>query len=279
VMVERYIPGHDFRLLVVGNQVVAAARRDPPLVIGDGVHSVRELVEQVNSDPRRGEGHATSLTKIRFDDIALARLAEQTTAPTPCRARARGVILRNNANLTRAARHRCHRGCTSSDGCQRGCRRTDDWPGHLRRRRRCDSVLRPMESWARHRRGERRTGSAHASAAVVRQGARSREAIVSSMFAEGENGRIPVVAVADHGKTTTVRLIAHILEGNGLRTGMTNSDGVYIQGKRIDTGDCSGPKSARNVLLHPDVDAAVFETARGGVLREGWRSTAATSPW
>jgi UDP-N-acetylmuramyl tripeptide synthase len=90
------------------------------------------------------------------------------------------------------------------------------------------------------------------------------------MFAEGNNGRIPLVAVAGtNGKTTTVRLIAHLLTTNGLRVGMTNSDGVYIEGRRIDTGDCSGPKSARNVLLHPDVDAAVLETARGGVLREG----------
>jgi len=96
------------------------------------------------------------------------------------------------------------------------------------------------------------------------------EAIVSMMFAGKDDGRIPLVAVAGtNGKTTTVRLIAHLLGCRGLRVGMTNSDGVYIQGKRIDSGDCSGPKSARNVLLHPDVDAAVFETARGGVLREG----------
>ena len=87
---------------------------------------------------------------------------------------------------------------------------------------------------------------------------------------EGENGRIPVVAVTGtNGKTTTVRLIAHLLSGNGLRVGMTCTDGVYIGERRIDTGDCSGPKSARNVLMHPDVDAAVFETARGGLLREG----------
>jgi cyanophycin synthetase len=79
-----------------------------------------------------------------------------------------------------------------------------------------------------------------------------------------------VVAVSGtNGKTTTVRLISHLLRQNGLRVGMTNSDGVYIENQRIDTGDCSGPKSARNVLLHPDVDAAVLETARGGVLREG----------
>ncbi len=96
------------------------------------------------------------------------------------------------------------------------------------------------------------------------------EAIIATMFEEDDDGRIPVVAVTGtNGKTTTVRLIAHILSTSGLRTGMTNTDGVYIEGERIDTGDCSGPRSARNVLLHPDVDAAVFETARGGVLREG----------
>ncbi|MEO0998956.1 MAG: Mur ligase family protein, partial [Pseudomonadota bacterium] len=96
------------------------------------------------------------------------------------------------------------------------------------------------------------------------------EAIVSTMFADGDDGRIPVVAVSGtNGKTTTVRLITHLLASSGLRMGMTGTDGVYIQGQRIDTGDCSGPRSARNVLLHPDVDAAVFETARGGLLREG----------
>ncbi|HEX7645831.1 MAG TPA: Mur ligase family protein, partial [Noviherbaspirillum sp.] len=96
------------------------------------------------------------------------------------------------------------------------------------------------------------------------------EAIISTMYADGDDGRIPVVAVSGtNGKTTTTRLIGHILTVNKLRVGMTGTDGVYIQNRRIDTGDCSGPRSARNVLMHPDVDAAVFETARGGILREG----------
>ena len=95
-------------------------------------------------------------------------------------------------------------------------------------------------------------------------------AIISSMFKNDQNGRIPVVAVTGtNGKTTTVRLIAHLLTSKGLCVGMTNTDGVYVGGQCIDTGDCSGPKSACNVLFHPDVDAAVLETARGGVLREG----------
>ena len=96
------------------------------------------------------------------------------------------------------------------------------------------------------------------------------EAVIDSMFAQGDDGRIPVIAVTGtNGKTTTVRLIANILSSHNLRVGMTNTDGVYVEGNRIDTGDCSGPKSAKNVLIHPDVDAAVFETARGGLLREG----------
>ncbi|MES2014019.1 MAG: cyanophycin synthetase, partial [Pseudomonadota bacterium] len=272
VLVERFLPGSDFRLLVVGNQLVAAARREPPLVIGDGVHSIQELVEQVNSDPRRGTGHATSLTKIRIDDIALASLDAQSFTVASVPPKGVRVILRNNANLST--------GGTATDV-------TDDVHPELAASAIaaadmigldicgvdvvCDTVNKPLT--------EQGGGVVEVNAAPglrmhlqpsFGKGRAVGEAIVSTMFAAGENGRIPLATVAGtNGKTTTVRLIAHIQTCQGLRVGMTNSDGVYIQGKRIDTGDCSGPKSARNVLLHPDVDAAVFETARGGVLREG----------
>ncbi|MEI7455149.1 MAG: cyanophycin synthetase [Nitrosomonadales bacterium] len=272
VLLERFIPGSDFRMLVVGDQLVAAARREPPMVIGDGVHSVRELVDQVNSDPRRGDGHATSLTKMRIDSIALARLEVQGLTVDSIPDKGRYVILRNNANLST--------GGTATDV-------TDDVHPDMAASAVaaaqmvgldicgvdvvCDSVLRPLD--------EQGGGVVEVNAAPglrmhlqpsFGKGRAVGDAIVSMMFEPGNDGRIPLVAVAGtNGKTTTVRLISHILACQGLRVGMTNSDGVYIQGKRIDTGDCSGPKSARNVLLHPDVDAAVFETARGGVLREG----------
>lgn len=272
VMVERYLPGHDYRLLVVGGKVVAAARRDPPQVIGDGVHSVRELVDIVNSDPRRSEGHATALTKIRLDTIALARLDIQGFSVDSIPPKGSRVILRNNANLST--------GGSATDV-------TDDVHAEVAARAVaaaqmidldicgvdvvCDSLLKPLE--------EQGGGVIEVNAApglrmhLQPSYGKARavgEAIVSSMFNAGDNARIPLVAVSGtNGKTTTVRLIAHLLGQNGLRVGMTNSDGVYIDGQRIDSGDCSGPKSARNVLLHPDVDAAVFETARGGVLREG----------
>jgi cyanophycin synthetase len=272
IMVERYIPGYDFRLLVVGNHLVAAARRDPPQVIGDGVHTVRELVEQVNSDPLRGEGHSTSLTKIHFDDIALATLAKQGHAADSVPTKGARVMLRNNANLST--------GGSATDV-------TDDVHPELAARAVaaaqmigldicgvdvvCDSVHRSLEEQG----GavievNAAPGLRMHLAPSFGKGRAVGEAIIASMFAEGEDGRIPVVAVAGtNGKTTTVRLISHLLGEKGLRVGMTNSDGVYIQGRRIDTGDCSGPKSARTVLIHPDVDAAVLETARGGVLREG----------
>ncbi|MFA6203133.1 MAG: cyanophycin synthetase [Gallionella sp.] len=272
VLLERFIPGSDFRMLVVGDQLVAAARREPPMVIGDGVHSVRELVDQVNSDPRRGDGHATSLTKMRIDSIALARLEVQGLTVDSIPDKGRYVILRNNANLST--------GGSATDV-------TDDVHPEMAASAVaaaqmvgldicgvdvvCDSVLRPLD--------EQGGGVVEVNAAPglrmhlqpsFGKGRAVGDAIVSMMFEAGNDGRIPLVAVAGtNGKTTTVRLISHILGCQGLRVGMTNSDGVYIQGKRIDTGDCSGPKSARNVLLHPDVDAAVFETARGGVLREG----------
>jgi cyanophycin synthetase len=272
VMVERYLSGQDYRLLVIGGRLVAAARREPPHVIGDGEHTIQELVEQINSDPLRGSGHATTLTKIRLDDIALATLAHQDLGVSSVPRKGARVLLRNNANLST--------GGTATDV-------TDDVHQELAARAVdaakmvgldlcgvdvvCESVLAPLENQA--------GGVIEVNAAPglrmhlqpsFGKGRPVGEAIIANMFDERDDGRIPLVAVAGtNGKTTTVRLIAHLLGLIGNRVGMTNSDGVYINNERIDTGDCSGPRSARNVLFHPDVDAAVLETARGGILREG----------
>ena len=244
VIVERHLSGNDFRLLVVGNSLVAAARRDPPQVIGDGVHSVRALVEQVNRDPRRGEGHATSLTKISFDDIALARLATQGYIADSVPPKGQRIVLRNNANLST--------GGTATDV-------TDDVHPEVATRAVaaaqmvgldicgvdivCDNVRRPLE--------EQGGGIVEVNAAPglrmhlnpsFGKGRVVGEAIVSQMFAEGEDGRIPVIAVTGtNGKTTTVRLIAHLIACSGRRVGMTNSDGVFIAGRRIDTGIAAAP--------------------------------------
>ncbi len=272
IMVERYLPGIDYRLLVVGDKLVAAARRDPPLVIGDGQHTVAELVDIVNTDPRRGDGHATALTKIRLDDIAIERLKEQNLTPQSVPPRGMRVVLRNNANLSTggsatdvtdevhpdvAARAIAAAQMVGLDICGVDVV--------------CESVMQPLESQA--------GGIVEVNAAPglrmhlspsFGQGRNVGEAVINTMFKDGDDGRIPVVAVTGtNGKTTTVRLTSHLLKQHGWRIGMTNTDGVYVNGRQTDSGDCSGPRSARNVLMHPDVDAAVFETARGGLLREG----------
>ncbi|SHE68015.1 cyanophycin synthetase [Thermomonas hydrothermalis] len=272
VMVERYLPGGDYRLLVVGNRLVAAARREPPNVIGDGVSSVRALVEQVNADPRRGDGHATALTRIRLDEIALRTLEKQGLTPDSVPEKGRRVVLRNNANLST--------GGTATDV-------TGDVHPELAARAIdaarmvgldicgvdvvCETVLRPLE--------EQGGGIVEVNAApglrmhLAPSYGKPRDvgkAIIDAMFPPGETGRIPIVAVTGtNGKTTTVRLIAHLLRCRGWTVGMTSTDGVYVDGMQIDSGDCAGPSSARRILMHPHVEAAVFETARGGLLREG----------
>jgi cyanophycin synthetase len=272
VLVEKFFPGSDYRLLVVGSKLVAAARRDPPQVIGDAEHTVRALVDIVNADPRRGDGHATSLTKIRFDDIAIACLSGQGLTPDSIPEKGRRVILRNNANLST--------GGAATDV-------TDDVHPEVAAHAIdaasmiglhvcgvdivCENITRPLI--------EQNGGVVEVNAAPglrmhlnpsFGKGRNIGTAVMDMMFEPNDDGRIPVIAVSGvNGKTTTTRLIAHVLATSGLCVGMTNTDGVFVGGRQTDSGDCSGPKSARNVLAHPHVQAAVLETARGGVLREG----------
>ena len=272
VLVERYMPGNDFRLLVVGDKLVAAARRDPPKVVGDGVHTVAQLVDMVNADPRRGDGHATSLTKIRFDDSARSCLRSQGFEADSIPDKGQRVNLRNNANLSTGGSATDVTDDVHPDVAARAVTAAHMVGLHICGVDLvCDSILRPIE--------EQGGGVVEVNAAPglrmhlspsFGKGRPVGEAIMSSLFKNGQDGRIPIVAVTGtNGKTTTVRLISHLLAQQGWCVGMTNTDGVYVDGHCIDTGDCSGPKSAKNVLHHPDVDAAVLETARGGILREG----------
>lgn len=273
VIVERYFPGHDFRLLVVGDKLVAAARRDPPHVIGDGTHTIAELVAIVNADPARGDGHGTSLTKIRSnDEIARATLERQGYTLDSIPENGALVILRNNANLST--------GGTATDVTDQVHPELAEVAVAAAQMVGLDicgidlvseNVFNPLtpENGCIVEVNAAPGLRMHLSPSFGKPRAVG-EAIIETMFKPGETGRIPVAAVAGtNGKTTTTRLIAHLITGTGLTVGMTNSDGVYIGNQCIDTGDCSGPRSARNVLMHPNVDAAVFETARGGILREG----------
>jgi cyanophycin synthetase len=272
VVVEQYVRGDDYRMLVVGNQLVAAARREPAQVFGNGQSTVRQLVDEVNTDPLRSDGHATALSKLKLETNALAVLAEQGLTPESVVPAGVRVLIRRNANLST--------GGTATDV-------TDEVHPEIARRAvdavrmvgldiaGVDIVARDIKRPLREQGGaviEVNAGPglrmhlrpSHGSPRPVGR------AIVDMMFPEMQGGRIPIVAVTGvNGKTTTTRLIAHIVGSTGKRVGMTCTDGIYVAGERIEEGDCSGPQSARSVLMNPTVDAAVLETARGGILREG----------
>jgi cyanophycin synthetase len=272
VVVERFVPGGDYRLLVVGGTMVAAAHRRPPMVVGDGRSTVRQLVDRVNQDPRRCGDHVSALSPIEIDAVALAVLAAQGLDPQSVPESERTVFLRNNANLST--------GGTAEDVTEIvhpevAARAVDaarivglDIAGIDVV---ADDIAVPLE-------GQQGAVIEVNACPGLRMHLEPTEgtprdvgaAIVDTLFPPGDEGRIPVAAVTGtNGKTTVVRLLSHLAATGGATVGTTCTEGVFIGGRMIDTGDCSGPKSARRVLANPTVTTAVLETARGGILREG----------
>jgi cyanophycin synthetase len=272
VLVERFAPGADHRLLVVGGRVVAAARREPPQVIGDGRRTIAALVEEANRDPRRSDGHATALSTIPLDATSLAVLADQGLTPESIPSAGTPVLVRRNANLST--------GGTSADVTDRVHPAVAARAVTAARMVGLDvagiDLVTPDIGLPLEEQGgvviEVNAGPGLRMHLEPSEG-RPRpvgEAIVESLFPGQEAGRIPLVGVTGvNGKTTVTRLIAHILKQAGRRVGMTCTDGIYVDGRRIEAGDCSGPQSAGAILMNPEVDAAVLETARGGILRAG----------
>jgi cyanophycin synthetase len=274
VLVERFAPGDDYRLLIVGGKLVAAARREPAQVRGDGVHTVAELVAEVNRDPRRGENHATVLSTIHLDDpIARAVLAEQRLTVDSVPAEGQRVLIRRNANLSTGGTAVDVTDRVHPEVAARAIEAAEmiglDIAG-------VDVVARDLSIPLERQGGviiEVNAGPGLRMHLEPSEGTPRPvgRAIIDMMFPNPtDDGRIPVVAVTGvNGKTTTTRLVAHLAGQTGLRVGLTCTDGIEIQGRRIESGDCSGPVSAMMVLSNPAVDFAVLETARGGILRAG----------
>ncbi len=272
IIVEQFAPGGDYRLLVVGDKMVAAARREPAQVIGDGKHSVEELVGIANEDPRRGEDHATCLSKMTLDAVALQVLSDQGLLPTSIPAANSRVLIRRNANLSTGGTASDVTELVHPDVAQRAVEAARaiglDVAG-------VDVVALDISSPLEAQRGVVVEVNAAPGLRMHLEPSAGKprpvgEAIVSTLFGPGETGRIPIVTVTGvNGKTTTTRLISHIVRGTGRRVGMTCTEGIYIDSRRIQSGDCSGPQSAQNILLNPTVEVAVLETARGGILRAG----------
>jgi cyanophycin synthetase len=272
LVVESYITGNDYRCLVIGGKVAAIAERVPASVVGDGRKTVRELVDETNADPRRGIGHEKVLTRIKLDVAAEELVKAQGFELDAIPPKGERVKLALTGNMST--------GGTSID------RTIEAHPDNAEIAEMaarvvgldvagidfiCPDITVPV----------RETGGAIVevnAAPGFRMHTHPTEGepqyvakpVIDLLFAPGANARIPIIGVTGtNGKTTTVRMIAHILKLMGRRVGMTSTDGIVVDGRMIRRGDMSGPKSARMILQNPTVDTGVFEVARGGILREG----------
>ncbi|MFL6199859.1 MAG: cyanophycin synthetase [Thermoanaerobaculia bacterium] len=279
VIVETFLEGHDYRILVVDGKVLGVSQRVPGHVVGDGVHTIGQLVERVNTDPRRGVGHEKVLTRLEADAQA-GRLLEQAGLTLDSVLPEGEVFsLRSTGNLST--------GGTAID-------RTDviHYDNRIMAERAVKAVgldvggvdfISPDIS---HSYKEVGGGIVEINAApgfrmhVAPTEGTPRDVagpVIDMLFPKGTPYRIPIAAITGtNGKTTTTRMVGHILKLSGFTVGMTTSDGVYIDGNLTVKGDMTGPWASHLVLRDPSVDAAVLETARGGIVRAGlgWRKCA-----
>ncbi|MEM1116635.1 MAG: cyanophycin synthetase [Bacteroidota bacterium] len=272
VLVESFVSGFDHRMLVVNGELVAVAKRVPGHVVGDGTHTIEELVEIVNQDPRRGVGHEKVLTKLEFDAQAERLLAAAGHTPETILPEGEVFYLRSTANLSTGGTaidltdvvHPDNR-----DMAVRAVRAVGLDVGGVDFL--SDDVT---QSW-------RDVGGAivEVNAApgfrmhVAPSEGTPRDVagpVMDMLFSLGSNARIPIAAITGtNGKTTTSRMVAHVLQMAGVVPGMTSTDGVFVDGRLTVKGDMTGPMGARTVLRDPSVEAAVLEVARGGMVRAG----------
>jgi len=272
IIVESYIEGFDHRLLVVNGELVAAAKREPGHVVGDGKLTIRELVDIVNEDPRRGVGHEKVLTRLEFDHQAerLLKKIDYTEDTVPEKDEV--VYLRSTANLSTGGTALDVTDVVHPDNREMAIRAVKaiglDIGG-------VDFLTNDITLSYREAGGaicELNAGPGFRMHVAPSEGTPRDVAgpVIDMLFPPDAPKRVPIAAVTGtNGKTTTSRMLAHILKMTGYTVGMTSTDGVYIDGKLSVSGDMTGPKSAQMILRDPSVDAAVLEVARGGMIRSG----------
>jgi cyanophycin synthetase len=272
VIVETFLEGDDHRLLVVNGQLVAATRRTPGHVVGDGEHTVAELIDIVNLDPRRGVGHEKVLTRLELDAQAQKMLARAGLTAQSVPPKGQAVHLRSTANLSTGGTATDVTDIIHPDNREMAERAVSaiglDVGG-------VDFLSKNIAESYRQIGG----GICEVNAApgfrmhVAPSEGTPRDVavpVIEMLFAPGTPARVPIAAVTGtNGKTTTARMLSHITKMAGYTPGLTSTDGVYIDGQRTVAGDMTGPVSARMVLADPKIDIAVLETARGGLLRAG----------
>ncbi|MFT3806540.1 cyanophycin synthetase [Arenimonas sp.] len=272
VIVETYLEGDDHRLLVVNGELVAATRRTPGHVVGDGKHSIRQLVDIVNQDPRRGVGHEKVLTRLELDAQAEMMMARAEVNADSVPQKDRVIYLRSTANLST--------GGTATDVTD--VIHPDNRDMAVRAIKAIGLDVGGVDFLSTNIAESYKSiggGICEVNAApgfrmhVAPSEGKSRDVagpVIDMLFPAGTPARVPIAALTGtNGKTTTARMLAHIVKMAGYTPGLTTTDGVYIDGQRTVEGDMTGPVSARMVLADPQIDFAVLETARGGLLRAG----------
>ncbi|TYZ06000.1 cyanophycin synthetase [Hymenobacter lutimineralis] len=272
VIVEQFIVGDDYRLLVVNGKLVAAAKRTPAAVKGDGTSTIQQLIEEVNKDPRRGVGHEKVLTSIKADKHTLGILKGQGLTLKSVLPTGQVLYLKSTANIST--------GGTATDVTDI----VDPYNVLLAERVAgivgldicgIDLLTNDIAIPLNETRGaviEVNAAPGFRMHIAPTDGLPRNVAapVVDMLFPRGSTARIPIIAITGtNGKTTTTRLIAHMVTSKGYKVGFTTTDGIYIQGKQLQKGDCTGGQSAEFVLKDPTVNFAVLETARGGMLRSG----------
>lgn len=272
VIVERFITGFDFRVLVINSKFICAAYRTPAAVTGNGVNTIQYLIDETNKDPRRGFGHEKVLTQITVDGSTMKMLDDIGYTLETVPKKDELVLLKTTANLST--------GGTSTDV-------TDEvHPNNIFMCERIAKIIGLDICGIDIMAKDLRTPVTENGGAILEVnaapgfrmhidpsegiGRNAAEPVIDMLFPDRGNGRIPIIAVTGtNGKTTTTRLTAHICKSAGKKVGYTTSDGVYIQNQLMMKGDCTGPVSSTFVLKDPTVDFAVLECARGGILKNG----------
>ena len=272
VLVEQYCAGNDHRILVVDGQVVAVAERVPGHVVGDGKRSIGELLAEVNADPRRGVGHEKVLTRIEIDHQATRLLAAAGYTLSTVLADGEVFALRTTGNLSTGGTAIDRTDVIHPDNVDIAVRAAKvvglDVAG-------IDLICKDISRSAREQGAviveiNAAPGFRMHVSPTVGIPRNVAAPVMDMLFPGGRPARIPTAAITGtNGKTTTARMVSHILKMSGKRVGLTTTDGIYIDGERVLKGDMTGPWSARVVLTDPTIEAAVLETARGGILREG----------
>lgn len=270
LMIERYVEGNDYRVCVVNYNVVAVSLRIPPFIIGDGKNNIKNLIRMLNSDSKRGYDHEKPLTKIKIDESLLKFLEKKNMNLLTIPKKGEKIKLRENANLSTGG---IAIDCTDkiSEENKKICIRAAQAIGLDI----CGIDIKTTDiEKSLHENGVIMEINAAPGIRMHHYPTEGRvrdvgEAILKLQY-NGAPHNIPVVSITGtNGKTTTTRLISHVLKSMGYKVGMTSTEGTYIDGECIQTGDNSGYYSAKTVLLNKNVEVAVLETARGGIIRNG----------